>query len=162
MGNFLIESDWTLTDFNESFSLVCLLLILHFTHCPSPVTPSHHPFTTSGYPPNLTHQVSTRLGASSLSKARQGNPAKWTYSKYSQEIAFWIPALLSSHQIFGNHIKTKQHICNICKGRYKCWLSFWEPQGSTLVVSLGIPIDIAEAPKEQCAGVGWKGVGMCS
>jgi hypothetical protein len=96
----------------------------------------------AGYLLTLVLQVSVRLGVSSPTEARQGSPAR---TNHTQATAFGIAPL----QLFGTHMKTKLNICYICEGRprsslcliFGWWFSLWEPQGSRLVDSVGLPVE---------------------
>ena len=64
--------------FNFHFTSCSLSPSQSFRHFPSPSSLSR--WGPPGYPPTMAHQNSVRLGVSSPTEARQGRPARRTYS----------------------------------------------------------------------------------
>lgn len=133
-------------------------MFLHPAHRPAPshLLPQSFPFPFSsgrveshvGIPTTtLALQVSAQLSASSPTEATQDSPSRRTYPTHRQQLLGLPP---SHFQFFRIHMITKLHICYMYAGRtrsslcvlFSWWFSFLEPQESSLVDSVSLPIEL--------------------
>ena len=103
--------------FSFTYSLYNLFTVPFHSPPPKLLSPSFFLFSAEQiqnpripwYQPTMALQVSLRLCASSSTEARQGSPARRTYSMYRQQL-LGQPLI----QLFGIHMKTQLDICYLC------------------------------------------------
>jgi hypothetical protein len=77
-----------------------------FSPIPFSLSPLRRMRPLSGYQPNLSHQVTVKLGTSYTTEARKVDPV-WAMGSTDRQ---------PSSSCSGTHMKTKMHICHICSG----------------------------------------------
>jgi hypothetical protein len=89
---YLLPSFLSFFEFQLSYSLYILTTVPHpvnSSHNSAPITPSSSPLSgwrPTVYPTTLRLQISARIGVSSPTEARQGDPARRTGASYRQKL----------------------------------------------------------------------------